>query len=208
MATISNALSQTYVEALLNGNRVDARKIITDLLENGAEAYTLLTELVWPTMETVQELYREDRISMSSLNLATRLNRTLSDQLSAQLVRKNSNSKKVLIFCGDDEPEELGGQICADLFECDGWNVRFADPAQLHRLDISASYSWDNELPSDEKPHVNVSYETPVWRWEYWHNGADFYDLFGPTKRSRKGDAFLGEYNKALIFDDPRRLDL
>ncbi len=47
-----------------------------------------------------------------------------------------------------------------------------------------------------------------VWRWEYWHNGANFYDLFGPTKRSRKGDAFLGEYEKALIYDDPRRLDL
>src|SRR5439155_21999757 len=62
----------------------------------------------------------------SSLNLATRLNRTLTDQLCAQLVRKNSNGKKVLIFCGDDEPEELGGQICSDLFECDGWNVRFA----------------------------------------------------------------------------------
>jgi len=50
--------------------------------------------------------------------------------------------------------------------------------------------------------------ETPVWRFEYWHNGANFYDLFGPTKRSRKGDAFLGEYDKALIYDDPRRLDL
>ena len=89
-----------------------------------------------------------------------------------------------------------------------GYHVRFADPAQLHRLDISASYSVDDELPSEEKPHVNLRYETPVWRWEYWHNGANFYDLFGPTKRSRKGDAFLGEYKKALIFDDPRRLDL
>src|SRR5207247_10800155 len=34
--------------------------------------------------------------------------------------------RKVLIFCGNDEPEELGGQICAELFECDGWTVRFA----------------------------------------------------------------------------------
>jgi hypothetical protein len=89
-----------------------------------------------------------------------------------------------------------------------GWQVRLADPAQIHRLDISASYSWDDELPASEKPHLKVRYETPVWRWEYWHNGANFYDLFGPTKRSRKGDAFLGEYNKALIYDDPRRLDL
>jgi hypothetical protein len=47
-----------------------------------------------------------------------------------------------------------------------------------------------------------------MWRWEYWHNGADFYDLFGPTERSRKGDAFISEYDKALIYDDPRRLDL
>ena len=30
-----------------------------------------------------------------------------------------------MIFCGDDEPEELGGQLCADLFEADGWTVRF-----------------------------------------------------------------------------------
>lgn len=89
-----------------------------------------------------------------------------------------------------------------------GWHVRFEDPAQFHRLDIAASGSWDDALPSEEKLHVNVRYETPVWRFEYWHNGANFYDLFGPTKRSRKGDAFIGEYDKALIYDDPRRLDL
>jgi hypothetical protein len=89
-----------------------------------------------------------------------------------------------------------------------GWHLRFQDPAQFHRLDVSASYSPDQALPSDERLHASLRYETPVWRWEYWHNGADFYDLFGPTKRSRKGDAFLGEYEKALIFDEPRRLDL
>ena len=30
------------------------------------------------------------------------------------------------MFCGNAEPEELGGQMCADLFECNGWSVRFA----------------------------------------------------------------------------------
>src|SRR5204862_6430558 len=37
-----------------------------------------------------------------------------------------ANGKTVLIACGDDEPEELGGQMCADLFECEGYTVRFA----------------------------------------------------------------------------------
>src|SRR5439155_10585292 len=79
-----------------------------------------------PTMELLQALYRDDRISVSSLNLATRLNRAISDQLCAQLPRDASNGKKALIFCGDDEPEELGGQICSDMFESEGWTVKFA----------------------------------------------------------------------------------
>jgi hypothetical protein len=105
---------------------------------------------------------------------------------------------------GDNYPIAQGYRDSAAL----GWHVRFEDPAQFHRFDIAASYSWDDALPSSERPHVNLRYETLAWRFEYWHNGADFYDLFGPTKRSRKGDAFLGEYEKALIYDDPRRLDL
>jgi methanogenic corrinoid protein MtbC1 len=126
MSAITSVTSKAYLEALLNGNRVESRKIVTDSIEAAIDPYTLLTELVYPTMELIQDLYRDDRISISSLNLATRLNRTMTDQLCAQLVRKASNGKKVLIFCGDDEPEELGGQICSDLFECEGWNVRFA----------------------------------------------------------------------------------
>jgi methanogenic corrinoid protein MtbC1 len=46
--------------------------------------------------------------------------------LCGRLEQAPSNGRKVLIFCGNDEPEELGGQICADLFEADGFSVRFA----------------------------------------------------------------------------------
>src|SRR5262249_6677645 len=117
------AQRETYVEALLNGDRPAARQLIEDALAEGTQSADLLNQLIWPTMELVQNLYREDRITIASLNLATRLNRAITDQLTAKLVRKESNNKKVLIFCGDDEPEELGGQICADLFEADGWTV-------------------------------------------------------------------------------------
>jgi hypothetical protein len=88
-----------------------------------------------------------------------------------------------------------------------GWAMRFQDPAQLHNLNISASYSPDNDLESDERLHFNAEYRALNWHARYWHNDADFYDLFGPTKRSRKGDAFMAGYEKALIFDQPRVLD-
>jgi methanogenic corrinoid protein MtbC1 len=121
-----NVNASAYLETLLAGDRVAARQLIETAVASNKSAPALLNELVWPAMEHIQDLYKDDRIPLASLNLATRLNRSLADQLTARLVRKPANGKTALIFCGDDEPEELGGQICADLFEAEGWNVRFA----------------------------------------------------------------------------------
>ncbi len=131
MATISNntvtaSLTSAYVEFLLAGDRSGARRLIEGALAQGLEPIDLLNDLIWPTMEMLQSLYRDDRITISSLNLATRLNRAITDQLCFQLPRSENNGKSVLLFCGDDEPEELGGQITADLFESAGYTVRFA----------------------------------------------------------------------------------
>ncbi len=119
-------LGSLYIEPLLQGDRAACRNLLESHVGNGVDAYHLVTQVIWPTMEQVQAMYKEDQISRSSLNLATRLNRALTDQLMAGIPRKGPNGKKVLIFCGNDEPEELGGQITADLFEADGWEVRFA----------------------------------------------------------------------------------
>jgi methanogenic corrinoid protein MtbC1 len=125
-AAIDSTLAQSYLETLLAGDRLACRKIIDHAMASSLLPYDLLNKLVWPTMELLKQLYRDDRISIASLNLATRLNRMMTDQLCAALPRTDAKDKKALIFCGDDEPEELGGQICADLFESDGWTVRFA----------------------------------------------------------------------------------
>ena len=124
--TIGNVSFDAYVTPLLAGERDACRRMIDSALDRGIAAADLLSKLVWPVMEQIQMLYREDQISISSLNLATRLNRQIADQLCGKLSRKPSNDRKVLIFCGNDEPEELGGQICADLFESEGYTVRFA----------------------------------------------------------------------------------
>src|SRR5882724_11047883 len=126
MAVVDTSLSRAYLEPLLTGDRATCRKVVDGALQSGIPAYDMLTQLIWPTMELLQSLYREDRISVTSLNLATRLNRTITDQLSSTLKRDDPNGKKALIFCGNAEPEELGGQLCADLFEVAGWTVRFA----------------------------------------------------------------------------------
>jgi methanogenic corrinoid protein MtbC1 len=124
--SINRQLSQAYLDAILAGDRVHCRQLIDEAFDAGLTAHELLTQLVWNTMELVQSLFRDDRISQSAMSLATMLNRSVAGQVATRLPRSESNGKKALIFCGNDEPEELGGQICAELFEHAGWNVRFA----------------------------------------------------------------------------------
>lgn len=87
-----------------------------------------------------------------------------------------------------------------------GYHWQFRDPVQLHNLEVTASYTPDSDLRSSEKLHFNAQYSWLNTYLRYWHNDADFYDLFGPTKRSRKGDAFIAGYKKTLLYDEPREL--
>src|SRR5688572_6273228 len=98
MTRIASNVAQSYLQCLLAGDRNATRKVIDSALSAGSSAYDLLNGLVWPTMELLQSLYRDDRIGISSLNLATRLNRSITDQLCSALEKQPSNGKKTLIF--------------------------------------------------------------------------------------------------------------
>ncbi|MFA5865178.1 MAG: B12-binding domain-containing protein [Phycisphaerae bacterium] len=114
-----------YVEALLAGNRSTARDIIRKTLSTGIKAHDLYRQILFPAMERIDQLYREDTISIIIRNMATRINRFLTDQIQSQLAGKPSNGKSAVIVCAETEIEELGGQMCADLLESEGWQCFF-----------------------------------------------------------------------------------
>src|SRR5213593_4803747 len=95
----TSTLAKAYVEPLLAGERIACRNVIEQALTAGVAARELLNQLIWPTMELIQSLYKEDRITITQLNLATRLNRSLTDQVCGRLERPVAKDKKVLIFC-------------------------------------------------------------------------------------------------------------
>ena len=91
-----------------------------------------------------------------------------------------------------------------------GWSFLWQDPMMFKslRADISYSPDFNDRIGSSERLHAEVEYRSLFWSFRYWHNYADFYDLFGPTERARKGDAFIVGYNKPVIFEGPRKLYL
>ena len=118
--------------------------------------------------------------------------------------------------------ENLGGESWYPIIEgykdsaSLGFKVNFSDLIRLDTLTIEVGYSTDSDLPSDERPNLSIEYKhtafnasplSGTWRFGAHLNYADFYDLFGPTKQSRKGQHYTVGYEKTLIYDEPRRLD-
>ena len=98
-----------------------------------------------------------------------------------------------------------------------GLKMNFSDKIHLDTLNIGAAYSTDSSLPSDERPNFMIDYKHTVvsasplsgtWNFSAALNAADFYDLAGPTKYSRKGNRFTIGYEKTLLYDGPRNLGL
>jgi methanogenic corrinoid protein MtbC1 len=82
-------------------------------------------DLIWPIMTEVEKLHRKGKITPAQEHLASRLNRTIVDQLQNKLPRKEEKEKKITICCASDEIQELGAQMTSDLFESEGWEVKF-----------------------------------------------------------------------------------
>ncbi len=114
-----------YMEHLLSGNRQGCRQVLGEALQTGTPANVIFTDLFWPIMTEIEQLFRDHEIDIITEHMATRINRTLVDQLQSKLPRCQSRGLKMVITCAEDEPEELGAQMCADLFESDGWEVKF-----------------------------------------------------------------------------------
>jgi hypothetical protein len=89
------------------------------------------------------------------------------------------------------------------------FGVRFnlSDPVGLHSIKLTASYSPNTRLTADERLHLDLGYKHLDWEVFATYNRADFYDLFGPTKVSRKGYSLGFQFEKILIFDQPKVMD-
>ena len=114
-----------YLEALLRGDRRTCRSVVEETLQSGIPANSVYLHLIWPVMMEIERLLRLDKITTIQEHLATRVNRTIVDQLQNKLPRRPAKHKRAAVCCAREELQELGAQMIADLFESDGWEVRF-----------------------------------------------------------------------------------
>jgi hypothetical protein len=89
-----------------------------------------------------------------------------------------------------------------------GLRANFSDPGFWNNLNLTVSYTPTTKLASDERLHADLKFSRGRWGIVGRYNAADFYDLVGPSKTSRKGYAAGLEYGRNLIRDTPKSMDL
>jgi hypothetical protein len=88
-----------------------------------------------------------------------------------------------------------------------GYRFNFADPLGFATLGVTAAITPYGNLSGNEWAHVMIDGRYLQWWGNVAFNRSDFYDIFGPTKVSRKGFAARGGHEHFLVYDDPRRLE-
>jgi hypothetical protein len=95
-----------------------------------------------------------------------------------------------------------------------GAHARFSDPIGFDSVNLTLSYSPDigiadnSSLADKERLHASLIYKHFQWTAGLRWNAADFYDLFGPKKRSREGYSAFVDYERPLVYAPPETLYL
>jgi hypothetical protein len=88
-----------------------------------------------------------------------------------------------------------------------GMRFNLSDRIGATALDVTASYSPGQELDANERLHMRAVFRHWNWNVTGTLNRADFYDLFGPTRISRKGYSLAAQYQGYLFLDGPTSLN-
>jgi hypothetical protein len=89
-----------------------------------------------------------------------------------------------------------------------GVSLVYLRPTQSFIVPVRSRRSPAASLPLSERAHVRIDYRRFDWNGHAAWNNADFYDLFGPTRTSRRGYDLGVGHSRLLLFDEPRRLTL
>jgi hypothetical protein len=89
-----------------------------------------------------------------------------------------------------------------------GIHANISDPLGFSKIGFTATFSPDWQQDADELTHLHLSYKYRAWTTDLKYNYANFYDLFGPTEVALKGYSAEVQYERSLIYDKPRQLDL
>lgn len=116
-------LARQYLEALLEGERREARRLILDAVGRGAPARDLYLRVFQPAQREVGRLWQIGRISVAQEHFCTAATQQIMTELYPHIFATGRAGRSFVMACVSDELHEIGARMVADFFEMHGWDT-------------------------------------------------------------------------------------
>jgi len=117
--------SGPYLEALLGGNRHEARDLVLGQIDQGCSFAEAGERCVQPAMYEIGSLWQQNRISVAQEHLATAITQFVLAQAYAHAPAEHPKPKRALFANIETNHHALGLRIVSDVFELAGWATQY-----------------------------------------------------------------------------------
>lgn len=118
--------AESFLDALIAGDRIRAEKIVGHALATGVEPETIHVRVIGRAMERVGELWEVDRLTVADEHLATAIGHQVLMKLIDPLqVAPFHSRENVLLAAVQGQQHVLGLRMIADVLEGAGFNVLY-----------------------------------------------------------------------------------
>jgi len=116
-------LTLQYLEAVLDGRREDAEKVILTAVDTGMTVRDVYEHLLEPAQIELGHMWHAGEITVADEHFASAITQAIMSILRSRFPEGERNGKRVVAAAVGGELHEIGVRMVADFFEMDGWDV-------------------------------------------------------------------------------------
>ena len=115
-------LARAYLDALLDGKRHVASKLVMDAVKSGVSIRDLYLHVFQKAQYEAGRLWQLNRVSVAQEHYCTAAAQFIISQLYPYIFSHERNGRTLVATCVSGDLHEIGVRMVADFFEMDGWD--------------------------------------------------------------------------------------
>lgn len=118
-------LTRKYIDALLDGNRHLASKLILDAVQNGTSVKQIYLEVFQKSQYEIGRLWLSNQISVAKEHFCSAATQLIMSQLYPFIFNTERIGRSIVAASIGGELHEIGVRMVADFFEMHGWDAYY-----------------------------------------------------------------------------------
>lgn len=114
-----------YIEALLEGRREEGIRLVREAQRNGTPVPVLYEEVLAPALAQIGSMWHRGEITISDEHYASASTQMLMSRMRDSFPEVTTNGRRAVALSVGGDLHEIGARMVAELFELDGWDMRF-----------------------------------------------------------------------------------